>query len=231
MPIREGRNFYKENIKQGDTILPELWFYNQKNNVNPDGSDNMDASKIWGRFNQCFISSSTGYMNALCSWKDRQGHKRLRNSTMDELAYMLVITNHKHGVTTKDNPDRFVWQRHVDLINETLHGAFENPGEVSFQKLNTKNLNLIVDQIEKGIQPLFSLYIGKYLRGAKGHIVTCGGVRVLKKKLEGIYLLDPAGDLLSENSYRDAIPGFMIYIPKEHFPKIFPENHILVYKD
>lgn len=228
---REGKRFFEGEPHKDDVILPEIWYYCQKNNVNPDGSHNMVRTKTWGRFNQCFISSGTGFKNALYSWKQRQGHIRMTTGNMDELAYQIVLTNHLHGVTTKDNPDRYFWEHHCNLNNEFLHGSFENPGEVYFRKLNSKNLHLITQELDAGRQPLFSIFIGDYYAGARGHIVTAGGHRTINGKLEGLYLVDPAGNLLSKNSYRDNEHGFMNYIPKVHFPKIFRSNHIIMYRD
>lgn len=212
--IQEGkrkidRKEYK--LTENDHALEYGWYYWQKNNRNPDGTDNMKWSKEWGRFNQCFISTTTACGNALLDWLEAKGEKRKTTGYFHEFSTLIVL---------EDKGERFLWSTHRDFINENLEAAF--PGKkyrVNFSTITRGNMDQKIKRaIDEGRQPWLGIKFGQ----DSGHLSPVIGYREKDDRIVGLWLADPAGVLTK--GYNLELDGFMSYIPESMFDSILRGN-------
>ncbi|TGK10399.1 hypothetical protein [Leptospira stimsonii] len=226
--IQEGRRKIdreKYALTKNDFVLSEAWFYNQKNNVNPDGTPNMIWTKEWRRFNDCFISSNTAFTNQLIDCLIRSGHQYIKSGRVDELAVKLRVGEFNSGDTFENNK-RFFWENHKKFINQVLSEAFPASRPipyVDYSKIGLSSLNKIAISIHLGRQPMIGIHLGK----DGGHIITILGYRTDETgKIVGLWVADPAG--VYTEGYSKPLDGFMSYLPASVFKDIFrTDTHMM----
>ncbi|UML83041.1 hypothetical protein FH587_04160 (plasmid) [Leptospira interrogans] len=226
--IQEGlRKIEKGNygLTKNDYVISEAWHYSQKNNVNIDGSSNMNFTKEWRRFNQCFVSSGNAFVNKLIDNLIKSGLEYKASGRVDELAYLIRVGEYKSGDTVENNK-RFFWEQHRKIINQVLAEAFPNVTpvpKVDYTKVGINSLNRLAYGILLERQPMLGIHLGK----GGGHIITAVGYRTNDQgKIIGLWISDPAG--VYTKGYSKDLDGFMSYLPETVFPDIFrTDTHMM----
>lgn len=218
-----------------DYILKDNIHNSQKDNLNPDGSSNMTWSKKYKRFNQCFISSATSAYNQtmtrILTKNPKIKRKFSGNGFINEFTYLQVLLSNlnKNGSALEDNDARYNWAEHEKFLNRLFgNGNFEKPPGIWIHE--PWNLNKCIQVIKDGYQPIASIYIKKFYSNGAGHVITVVGWRENEKGvIEGLFINDPAGNLLSGKSYYDPAPGKEVFYPASIFKDIFSKNNQLLY--
>jgi hypothetical protein len=219
-------------------ILKDRSYEFQQNNFNPNGTSNMVWTKDFGRFNQCFISSSTMSL--------KQCFVRLRSKNVieeigtkgifiDETAYMAILLSklNPDGDSWKDNNGRFWWANHCDLLNQLTDDFFSQslPGKWVWHK---HSIDSILTVLKSNYQPIVGIDISKYYRGGKGHVTTIVGWRESDNgEFLGFIFNDPAGNLITKNSYTKAglLDGKEVFYPKDILNNILGKGQIMYFKE
>jgi len=219
-------------------LLKDRFFYDQKKIANPDGTNNMDRHKEYGRFNLCFICSSTASLNQSLTRLRDNGVEPIgsfKKALYDPVAYRAIILSRLNAKIPnagawKENSQRYVWAEHQKELNTQLKNCFvENvPGKYVLEDANPKK---IVQVLDSKYQPIVGIWIGDYYSGGNGHVTTCVGYKVSDSgELLGLIFADPAGQLNGKGSYRnDDLSGEQVFYGKEMFPKIFRNNRKMLY--
>ncbi|MDI7183606.1 hypothetical protein [Leptospira santarosai] len=215
----------KYGLTKNDFVLSEAYHYTQKDNVNIDGTPNMVWTKEWRRFNQCFISSGTAFVNKLIDNLIRSGLEYKKSGRVDELAYLIGVGKYKQGDTVENNR-RFFWNNHRDYINQVLAEAFPDASSiprVDYSKVGINSLNKLAIAIHLERQPMFGIHLGK----GGGHILTAVGYRTDSAgKVAGLWVSDPAG--VYTEGYSKPLDGFMSLLPREVFKDVFrTDSHLM----
>ncbi|TGN00382.1 hypothetical protein EHR03_13225 [Leptospira mayottensis] len=226
--IQEGlRKIEKEkyNLTKNDFVLNEAWHYTQKDNRNIDGSSNMVYTKEWRRFNQCFISSGTAFINKLLDSLIKSGLDYKASGRIDELSYLIRVGEYNTGESVENNK-RFFWEQHRKFLNQVLSGAFPDASPipcVDYSKVGIKSLNKLAYAILLERQPMAGIHLGN----GGGHIITIIGYRVDQSgKIIGLWVSDPAG--IYTEGYSKPLDGFMSYLPEKVFKDIFrTDTHMM----
>jgi hypothetical protein len=219
-------------------ILKDRFHESQIDNFNPDGSSNMSWSKTWGRFNQCFISSSTMSLKQCFTRIRDKGlveEKGTKGIFVDEIAYMAILLArvNKDGDAWKNNDGRYWWKNHCDLLNQLTDDFFKSelPGEWVWHK---QSLDKIIEVLKSNYQPIVGIYIGDYYRGGEGHVTTVVGWRETDNgEFLGLIFNDPAGNLIKKGSYKNAgnLDGKEVFYPKEVLNKILGKGQIMYFRE
>lgn len=208
-------------------------FRTQKDNRNPDGSDNMTWSKEFGRFNQCMIASNTAVLVQNFKTLRRLGVKQFLSGDFDELAYAIAFSEFAKGNGSTFKDDRFFWAKHADFMTRAIQDNF---GETFFYEFNTFNGSF--DKMKLCLSGGFQFSIGfkmeSVVPGIQGHVVSCSGLYFQGDKLVKGEFQDPAGDANNPITYRgmDLELGQNVTYNKEFLSKVlFPRvNSYLVLK-
>lgn len=216
-------------------ILKDRAYETQTNNFNPDGTSNMVRTKAFGRFNQCFISSSAMALRQVVIRLRENGLEENPGSIgtfIDEHAYLAsMLSKLNNGDASVDNDERYWWQKHCELLNDLTQGFFKSPvnGKWVWHK---HDVNKIIEVIKTKYQPIVGIYIGDYYRGGGGHIVTAVGWREDDNgKFLGLIINDPAGNLLAKKSYTGAglLDGQEVFYSKEVLNKLLGKNQMMYF--
>jgi len=158
--------------------------------------------QLFDRSKRCFISSGTGFCEAL--WK-----AGLIATQMDEVAYEQIVLKNLKG-----NEDRYYWTAHERVINILIgHTEYE------FYYADA-NLSLLSSRksLDAGFPVLLSIWIKPYYPTGKGHIVLLIGYETDKEgRITGYYLDDPFGKVLDKYKDHD---GSSVFIPMAEFKKL-----------
>lgn len=227
-------------MKYTDYILKDHKYEFQQDNRNPDSTENMLFNKKYGRFNQCFISSSVMAFNQALTRlrsKDLVKSDGFKKSFMDELSYLAsLLSRLNNGDPGKDNEGRFFWDEHCKHLNLLTQGSFKSkvPGE---WKWGRSSLERIIAILKSNYQPIVGIWIKDFWTTGKGHVTTVVGWREDEKgKVVGLFFNDPAGNLIKKGSYKNAneTDGKEVFYPVSIFNKIFPKNeprHMLWFEE
>lgn len=222
-----------------DFLVQNTIHLSQKDNLNPDGTPNMEASK-WGRFNQCYVSSPVATMTQNAIALELQGKiDPPKKWFMDERAYGVILNgaiieksktgdiNIKEGFNEEPSKVRFLWQRHADLMSLMIGDHTQGKYEYKFQSYLESRL---VSSILTGYQTLFSVKIREIYGQGDGHIVSGCGIKTQNGKVQGIYVQDPAGSLFAPNSYRNnSFLGEKVYWTIEQLRRITKQGcHLML---
>lgn len=210
---------------EGHTKLKHAYYYSQKNNRNPDGSENMSAKGTlavskWGRFNQCFISTTTAVHNQIVHTLIDKGFKSVNSAPyLDEFATLLTLS-----FPGKDwpEPNRYLFDNHRKLVENSIKSSF--PGlnfEIKFDTIKKDYITKIKENIEAGFQPWLSV---KTFSGS-GHLLSPIGVN---KEMNGLWMCDPAGDIRKNYSSLTNIGGRDIFYDKDILSKIVVADRVLM---
>lgn len=229
--ITEGV-FFPEPLPKGSkgTKLKEAFFYSQKNNLNPDGTANMsprnsEAGKEWGRFNQCFISSTVACYNQIASKALSEGYKLEISGSplLSEFDVLLALSfpNAKEW----PEPNRYLWENHQKLVSQVFSKSFPDaPFEIRFKQVKDKKTakKEITDSIKRG----FQAWLGIKQSNGVGHIIS-----VIGEENGGFYVCDPAGDIREGYHKEGNIDGRDIFYDKDLIDKLITnESHYMIFK-
>jgi len=148
------------------------------------------------------------------------------------LAILLSKVN-KDGDAWKNNDGRYWWENHCNLLNELTDQFFkgELPGKWVWHK---QSLDMIIKVLKSNYQPIVGIYIGDYYRGGKGHVTAVVGWKEDEKgNILGLYFNDPAGNLISKKSYKNAgaLDGKEVYYSKEVLNKTMKSGQMMYFKE
>ena len=212
-----------------DYLLSDNIWLSQKDNYNPNGTSNMTWSKTWKRFNQCFISSGTATYNQVCQRLIKKHNLKQKHIWVDEFAYLVSILNFS-GVkdpTVQDNDKRFDWDFQTKFLNTITPKNLQKLGE---WKNTNFDQNHFKKSIRDGFQCVMGIWIKDYYPNGNGHVISgIGWSEDEKGVLEGIFVNDPAGNILSKKSYYANESGKEIFLEKNMFPKIFKNTRQIIY--
>jgi hypothetical protein len=220
--LQEGK--FKPVQQEGKLKLKEAYFYLQKNNRNPDGSDNMskagtESAKKYGRFNQCFVSTTTACQNQIVDALIKKGFKPSNpNLYIDERATLLTLLGSNKDLWPK--PDRFLWENHRKFVETNIKALFPGLGfELAFQLAGSNYRKVIRKSIENGFQAWLSI---KTPSGS-GHLIS-----VIGESDEGIDVCDPAGNY--HKGYGDLanVDGRDVFYDNETLKKMIIQDRIVM---
>ncbi len=216
-----------------DFIISDNVWLSQKDNKNPDGTDNMTWSKKWARFNQCFIASATATYNQVCKRIVQKNKLDYKFQEMDEFNYLTSIlkdansVNGKPGASDKDNDKRFDWAFQTKFLNKITPKPIADLGtwvNCSFEEEAFKR------SIRSGLQCVMGIWIKDYYPSGNGHVVSgIGWSEDDAGALQGIFINDPAGNILAKKSYYAEEKGKEIYLEKAIFKKIFVNKRQMIF--
>lgn len=213
-----------------DFIISDNIWLSQKDNLNPDGTSNMTWSKNWKRFNQCFISSATATFNQVCQRIIKKNKLDFKFTPMDELTYLTSILKTANGnkTPTEDNDKRFDWEFQTKFLNLITSKPIAELGtwvNCSFEEEAYKR------SIRSGLQCVIGIWIKDYYPSGNGHVVSGVGWcdTDTDDKMDGIFINDPAGNILAKKSYYSDESGKEIFLEKSIFKKIFINKRQMIF--
>jgi len=220
--IEEGK--FKLSKKENTVSLEEAFYYSQKNNLNPDGSPNMskagtDSAKKYGRFNQCFISTTTACQNQIVSSLLKKGFKSyIPNPHIDERATLLALLG--PNAELWPDPDRFLWENHKKFVTANLTAIF--PGinfELKFQLVDNSYRKIIKTSLEAGFQGWISIKT----QSGSGHLIS-----FIRESENGIWACDPAGSYLKGYGNLANTDGRDVFYDNETLKKMLIQDRIIM---
>lgn len=213
-----------------DFILSDNVYLDQRDNLNPDGTSNMVWSKTWARFNQCFISSATATYNQVCQRLIKKNNLKITHTPIDELSYLKGILKSLNGGkdATSDNDKRFHWDVQTRYLNNITPAAISELGTwvyCDFEEAAYKK------SIRSGLQCILNIWIKDYYPSGNGHVVSGVGWcdTDTDDKMDGIFINDPAGNILAKKSYYSNESGKEIFLEKSMFKKIFINKRQMIF--
>jgi hypothetical protein len=215
-------------MKQDYILKDNIWF-SQKDNLNPDGTSNMKWSSKWKRFNQCFISSGSATYNQVCQRLLTKHNIKKKHVWIDEFAYLISIISFANGggAVKDDNDKRFDWAFQTKFLNTITPPHLQKLGEWKNTSFDEEHFKA---SVRAGFQCVMGIWIKDYYANGNGHVISgIGWSENEKGVLEGIFVNDPAGNILSKKSYYADESGKEIFLNKSMFPKIFKNTRQIIY--
>jgi hypothetical protein len=181
--------------------VSEPVFKSQKDNRNPDGSDNMTFSKEFGRFNQCMIASNTAIMIQNYRMLRAMGIPEKTSGDFDELAYTIAFSEFLKKEGSDFLKHRYWWAWHKDFMNKCIQSSFGPSFEYEHNTF-TGSFEKMKFCLSAGFQFSIGFDMSKVVSGVAGHVVSCSGLWFDKGEVLKGQFQDPAGDANTPKSYR-----------------------------
>lgn len=228
--ITEGI-FFPEPLpkKTKGTKLKTAFFYSQKNNLNPDGSPNMsprksEAGQTWGRFNQCFISSTVACYNQIANEMISEGHTPEISGSPFLSEFDVLLSLSFPNAKEWPEPNRYLWENHRRLVTTCFEKAFPNT-LFKFQFKRATSDKIVKADIVRSIRDGFQAWLGIRQDNGIGHIIS-----VIGEENGGFYICDPAGDIRKGYHTEGNVDGRDIFYESSLIDKLITgESHYMIF--
>lgn len=182
--------------------IKEPIFKSQKDNRNPDGSDNMVFSKKFGRFNQCMISSNAAVLVQNYRMLRKMGIPEKTSGEFDELAYTISFSEFLRSNGSNFLKHRYWWSWHRDYMTKMIQNSFGDFLEYE-HNIYTGSFEKMKFCLMAGFQFSIGFDMSKIVSGIGGHVVSCSGLWFDKGDVIKGEFQDPAGDANYPKTYKE----------------------------